>query len=805
MTAAAKKEVSVKALKVHRRRTMAWVAAACFGVGGIVVCVLTEAEPTSAPAFVDLTPEEKKWLTAHPVIRIGAETSYPPYEFQDSRGHFIGVVADYLDIIRYKLGVRFQVSQLPDFGAVEYKLRKKDLDVVLAVASSADREEFLNFTKPYLHYVNVIVTRDDYSFVSGLKDFQENRVAVVEGHSSKQLTARVYPNFNVTAYPDLLDGLMAVSTGKTDGLVDDIFPIVYTIRYRQISNLKIATAVEKALQPQGFSVGVRKDWPELVGILDKVLLTISHEEQREISQKWLSVRYEDKVDYRAIWTAVAVFSTILLAGVFHIRQLSKQRKALLAARAEAEAANRSKDQFLANMSHELRTPLHAILGYADLVRGGAMPEPSRQEALATIASSGRHLLSLINDLLDLSRIRSGHLELNPAPVQLAALFEEIAAMVRVEARRKGLDFFLEAPADLPETVEADGKRLRQILLNLLGNAIKFTDSGGVTLGVQSAPAQGGKVELRVSVQDTGVGISAKDTTRIFAPFEQAEEGQKQESGVGLGLAITRELARLMGGEIEVDSQPGRGSQFRFIVNLPVVRTRQDTVPPADPVVGYLGARRSILVVDDQEENRQLLRQLLEPLGFDVMLASGGKEAVTSASTHCPDLIVMDLRMAGMDGMEAARAIRSTAGLENVFIVAASASSADLARAEADPGTFVTCLRKPFQTKDLLNAIQGPLALNWRYADAAMAAGDHDGEAPADAVVPARDALEELLDLARMGKLVRVEQIALELEQRDPRYAPFGRHLYTLARGFDEERLVAILEDCLEASRDDIAG
>jgi CheY-like chemotaxis protein len=197
--------------------------------------------------------------------------------------------------------------------------------------------------------------------------------------------------------------------------------------------------------------------------------------------------------------------------------------------------------------------------------------------------------------------------------------------------------------------------------------------------------------------------------------------------------------------------------------------------------------------------------LLEPLGFEVMLANSGKEAVSSAGAHRPDLIVMDLRMAGMDGMEAARAIRSTPGLEDVFIVAASASSADLARAEADPGTFVACLRKPFQSRDLLDAIQGPLALKWRCANAVVVVGDHDGEAPADVVVPARDALEELLDLARMGKLVRVEQIALELEQRDPRYAPFGRHLYTLARGFHEERLVAILEDCLEASRDDVAG
>ncbi len=789
----------MKAWWARERRLIAPIVAAGLAAGGIAVCVIAAAEPTSAPAFVDLTPEEKKWLVAHPVIRVGAETNYAPYEFQDSRGRFIGVVADYLDIIRYKLGARFQVTQLPDFGAVENKLRKKDLDVVLAVAGSADREEYLNFTKPYLHYVNVIVTRDDYSFVTGLKDFQENRVAVVEGHSSKQLTARVYPNFNVTAYPDLLDGLMAVSTGQTDGLVDDIFPIVYTIRYRQISNLKIATAVEKALQPQGFSVGVRKDWPELVGILDKVLLTIGHEEQREISQKWLSVRYEDKVDYRAIWTSVAVFSVILLAGVFHIRQLSKQRKALLAARAEAEAANRSKDQFLANMSHELRTPLHAILGYADMVRGGAMPEPSRQEALATIASSGRHLLSLINDLLDLSRIRSGHMELHPAPLQLAALFEEIAAMVRVEAQRKGLNFSLDAPAGLPQVVEADGKRLRQILLNLLGNAIKFTDSGGVTLGVECVPAEDGKIELRVVVRDTGVGISAKDATRIFAPFEQASHGQKQESGVGLGLAITRELARLMGGEVEVDSHPGQGSQFRFAVILPVVQEHQDAVPAENSVIGYLGPSRTILVVDDQAENRRLLQQLLEPLGFGVIFADGGRQAVASARTDRPDLIVMDLRMPGMDGVEAARAIRGTPGLENIFIIAASASSADLDRAEADPATFVTCLRKPFQTADLLAAIQRPLALTWRYAEAVQA-GASTGRLR-DVLAPPRAALEELLDLARMGKLVRVEQIALDLEQRDARFSPFSRRLYALARGFEEEHMVAMLEECIGASSD----
>jgi CheY-like chemotaxis protein len=305
----------------------------------------------------------------------------------------------------------------------------------------------------------------------------------------------------------------------------------------------------------------------------------------------------------------------------------------------------------------------------------------------------------------------------------------------------------------------------------------------------------------VSVRDTGVGISAKDATRIFAPFEQATHGQKQESGVGLGLAITRELARLMGGDVEVDSQPGRGSQFRFRVTLPVVPARQAIPAQADSVVGYLGSSRSILVVDDQEENRRLLQQLLEPLGFGVILAAGGREAVASAQANRPDLIVMDLRMPGMDGVEAARAIRAAPGLEKIFIVAASASSADLDRAGADPETFVACLRKPFQTADFLDAIRRPLGLTWRYAGAANEPGAGAGPVSADSISPPRAALEELLDLARMGKLVRVEQIALELEQRDARYTPFSRRLYALARGFEEEHLVAMLEDCIGTSGD----
>ncbi|HEV8646619.1 MAG TPA: transporter substrate-binding domain-containing protein [Burkholderiales bacterium] len=758
--------------------------------------------PASKTANFEFDAKETGWLAAHPIIRVGAETSYAPYEFVDSRGKFAGVVADYLEIIKQRLGVEFQVFQLLNFAAVQDKLQKRELDVVLAVTRTQERQPFLAFTKPYLHYVNVIVTRDDYGFVSGLRDFAPERVAVVQGHSSQSLMVRAYPNQLVPAYPDILEGLIAVSTGKVDGLVDDIFPIVFNIRQRQISNLKIATPVERALQPQGFSVGVRNDWPELVGILDKVLDAISDEEQRAISQKWLSVRYESKVDYRAIWTSLAVFSVILVAGVLYIRLLSAQRRALMAARAELEAASRAKDQFLANMSHELRTPLHAILGYAELVRERPLADPGRQEALATIARSGRHLLDLINDLLDLSRIRSGRLDLHLSPVPLPALIEEIAAMVRVDAERKGLEFILEASGDLPAQVNADGKRLRQILLNLLGNAIKFTTTGRVTLTVQTFPLGSELVELRVWVHDTGIGIAPEDTARIFAPFEQAEPGRKRESGVGLGLAISQELAHLMGGDIEVESRPNGGSTFRFAMALPLVKEPQAILPAHRRIVGYQGTSQCIVVADDQEENRELLQQILEPLGFEVVAAAGGQAAVAAARRRFPALIVMDLRMPEMSGFQAAHSIRQSPELAKVPIVAASASTADLERAEADSLTFAACLRKPFESMELLDIIGHLLDLTWRYEET-----ETHGSAPmqeqtdAQLVAPSGATLDELLELARLGKLVRVEQIALELERGEARYRAFGRRLYTLARDLDEERLITLLQDCAETHRD----
>ena len=524
-----------------------------------------------------------------------------------------------------------------------------------------------------------------------------------------------------------------------------------------------------------------------------MLLSISHEEQREISQKWLSVRYESKVDYRAIWTSLAVFSAILLAAVLWITLLNQQRKALLAARAEAEAANRAKDQFLASMSHELRTPLHAILGYADLIREGALTEPARQDALATIAGSGRHLLSLINDLLDLSRIRSGHLELNPAPVELPALLEEIAAMVRVDAQKKGLAFVLDVPPDLPALVQADGKRIRQILLNLLGNAIKFTDAGQrdaerasafrATRG-RSSCASASRTPAWASRRRTSCASSRRSSrpSRGASASPASAWGSRSARSSRTGWAVRSRWT----------ASPAAAASSASRVLLPVVHEQQDVGARARGTSWATRARAA------PSWSRTIRRRTASCCaGCSSRWASTWRWPATAARRlrrareRRPDLIVMDLRMPQMNGFEAARAIRPTPGLETVPMVAASASTADLEHAEADPSTFAACLRKPFQTSDLLDAIQRILGLKWRYAETDMrharcAPAGHGAAGQRSSFRRREPCSKSCSSWRAWASWCAWSRSRWSCERQDA-LRPFARRLYGLARRFDEER------------------
>jgi len=347
-------------------------------------------------------------------------------------------------------------------------------------------------------------------------------------------------------------------------------------------------------------------------------------------------------------------------------QLKSAERKAEKSRQVAETANQAKNVFLANMSHELRTPLNGILGYADILRDDIDADDPIATGLDIIKTSGEHLLTMINDILDLSKIEAGKLELNPAPFYLPDFLEQIMGIVRTRAEGKDLSLTYVNPTALPSSVIADETRLRQVLLNLLSNAVKFTERGNVTLKVEAAnEVQDGDIEatLHFWVKDTGVGIASDELDRIFLPFEQTGEGAKQVEGTGLGLAISKQIVEKMGGELHVESELGHGSAFWFEISLLVsenVPTRRGD-KLAGKVVGYEGTELKVLVADDKLYNRLLMKDFLEPLGFNVHSVDDGQKAFDRALAWQPDIIIMDILMPVKNGLEATRDIRHEPG------------------------------------------------------------------------------------------------------------------------------------------------
>jgi signal transduction histidine kinase/CheY-like chemotaxis protein len=508
--------------------------------------------------------------------------------------------------------------------------------------------------------------------------------------------------------------------------------------------------------------------------------------------------------------ALLHFRSSLSASNLRLEQMAavdRERKAAEAAReaalAEAVGLARQRSNFLAQMSHELRTPLNAIMGYAQLLRRDPHQSAERRVAgLATIQESSQHLLTLINDILDLARVEAGKMVLHPAAVDLGEFLRGVVDIMRVKAEEKSLLFRVELADNLPAAVTIDETRLRQVLLNLLGNAVKFTDRGAVVLRVRSAPLadgaaeQGGEasVKIRFEVADSGIGMSAPQLGRLFEPFEQVANMARREGGTGLGLAISQQLVRLMGGNIAVISEPDKGSVFWFEIVVPVATSTPAVAPVLRTISGYEGKRRRLLIVDDVPQNRAVLMDMLEPLGFIVTSAGSGLECLALLDSFKPDLIVMDVMMPELDGKETTRRIRRLPEWSKIPIIAVTASAShddELTCREAGVDAF---LAKPIDYDALLNEIGKQLSLRWDAGQPPLAepraAPD---EEVAGLVIPPAEEIEALWILARTGNMRRIREQAEYLEALDPAYAPFAQRLQALAQGYHSKALLAFVE------------
>lgn len=485
------------------------------------------------------------------------------------------------------------------------------------------------------------------------------------------------------------------------------------------------------------------------------------------------------------------------------QQLSIMYENLKEARETAEAANHAKSAFLANMSHELRTPLNGILGYAQFLCRDKHLNEKQKNSVDIIRRSGEYLLTLINDILDLSKIEAGRIELHPTDFSMQVFLQDISDMFKLRAQEKGITFHYDVYGELPTAVHADEKRLRQILMNLLGNAVKFTENGSVWLKVYYSANK-----ISFSVEDTGIGIAEQDLAYIFSPFRQVGDKKYMAEGTGLGLSISKRLVDMMGGNLTVTSTLEQGTQFMFSVALPVVDSfEQSSSQTLDRVVAYqvvpetiVQQRYKILMVDDKLSNLSLLNNLLEPLGFDLNEAHNGVEAVALAQSWQPDLILMDLVMPEMDGFIATQQIRRLPALVQTPVIALSASAFGHHREKSIEVGCNTFLAKPLQLEALLHCLQQYLALKWICdddTDAMQTAPLSVVDAPSVGLSPQQ--ATELYDLGMRASINRILTFADKIEQQDPQLTAIAHQIRNFAKRFDDDAICHLAEQYMEPS------
>ena len=477
--------------------------------------------------------------------------------------------------------------------------------------------------------------------------------------------------------------------------------------------------------------------------------------------------------------------------------------ALQKAKEAAEIANHAKSAFLANMSHELRTPLNGILGYAQILKRDKTLNEKQQEWVDIIQRSGEYLLTLINDTLDLSKIEANRLEIKPADFYFEGFIKQINELFKMKAEQKGITYHYQPLTQLPTIIHADETRLRQIFINLLGNAVKFTERGGVTFkvsSIQTPKSQLQNQKIRFQVEDSGIGIASDELGKIFLPFQQAGERHYQAQGTGLGLAISKRLVEMMGGELHVESTLGQGTTFWMELDLPEVFSMIPKQTEKRIIIGIDGPSRKVLVVDDQWENRSVLVNLLKPLGFEIMEASNGQESVEKARQFRPDVILMDLVMPVMDGFEATRSIRQVNELTDVIIIVTSASAFQQDQEVSLAAGCNDFLAKPIQLDEMLEKLREHLKLEWVYeVDRRPKTQEHlqvSEKTAQPLVVPPAPVIKTLYEFTMQGHIDGIIEQATQLEKTDEKFKPFATELLRLANEFQVRKIRELIKPYL---------